>query len=449
MLESLKYLKKYLVENKRHRVVLANSGGPDSMSVLHLLLIIRKTFDLEIISAHVNHNIRLESNNEEIFLKEFCKHNKVIFESMKIDHYSNENFHEQSRKIRYDFFKKVLKKHNTDILITAHHGDDLIETILMRLTRGSSLKGYSGFSICSKMDNYTILRPLVYVSKQDILNYNKKNNIKFVTDMSNFQDKYTRNRYRKNMVSFLHNEDENVHIKFLKFSKILSDTFEHLNKEVEYLMSKIYLNNRLNIKYFLKEDSIIKKLVIEKILEIYYQEDISLISDIHVNSIIDLIESKKPNSIIILPKKVVGIKSYNEFYLEEKITSKIDYRYEFNDNLVIGELSFNKVIDEESNNNYIFRLLSNEVKFPLYFRNRKEKDKIMLRDLGEKKVKDIFIDSKIPINKRNEVPMLVDSGNKILWIVGIKKSKYGKKKDETYDIIIKCNKGEIYEEKKY
>ena len=150
MKESLDFLKKLNIDKN---VVLACSGGPDSMCLLHML----KNNGYNVICAHVNHNLRTVSEEEYKFVENYCKDNNIIFEGMKIQNYKNNKFTEnEARKKRYDFFIDVLKKYNYKVLITAHHGDDLIETILMRIIRGSNLNGYKGFSKSSKFKNYLI-----------------------------------------------------------------------------------------------------------------------------------------------------------------------------------------------------------------------------------------------------------------------------------------------------
>ena len=142
MKEAYNYLSKFI--NKNDYVVIANSGGPDSMALLSLLIKYREKVPFNIVCAHVNHKVRIESDDEELFVQSYCKSNNVIFECMKIKEYDNSNFEAYARSKRYKFFDEVVLKYNAKVLFTAHHGDDLIETILMRLTRGSNLSGYIG-----------------------------------------------------------------------------------------------------------------------------------------------------------------------------------------------------------------------------------------------------------------------------------------------------------------
>ena len=177
------------------RIVIALSGGPDSMALLNILLSLRDKHNFEIIVAHVNHSLRVESEEEKVFVENYCKDNNCIFEYLKIEKYNNDNFHNQARIIRYEFFDKVMKKHKAKYLFTAHHGDDLIETILMRITRGSTLIGYSGFEKIIKKNDYYIVKPLIYVTKKQLLEYVEENNIPYRVDKSNGGKYYKRNKW--------------------------------------------------------------------------------------------------------------------------------------------------------------------------------------------------------------------------------------------------------------
>ena len=134
-------------------IIVACSGGPDSMCLLNLT----KSICKNIICAHVNHNVRKESILEYEYVKNFCSLNNIIFEGLNITFDNERNFESNARKKRYDFFNELMEKYNAKYILTAHHGDDLIETILMRITRGSKLAGYIGI----KKENNHYLRPLL------------------------------------------------------------------------------------------------------------------------------------------------------------------------------------------------------------------------------------------------------------------------------------------------
>ena len=438
MKEVLKFLIKELKIKKEDTIVLGNSGGPDSMFLLTALLELRDKYNLKIVCAHVNHNVRKESEDEQVFLNDYCDKHNVTFEVMKIEKYGDDNFHNQARNIRYNFFEDLVKKYDADYLMTAHHGDDLIETILMRLVRGSTLKGYSGFESIVDNGSYKLVKPLIVLTKDYIKDYDDKHNIPYVIDKSNFKDKYTRNRYRMNVLPFLKSEDKNVHEKFIKFSNTLSEYDRFINNEIHKSIDRIYKNGKINIKVFKSYDVLIQKKVIALILEEIYKEDLMIINDKHVKLIMDLLNSRKANSKVCLPHNVEVIKSYDFAIIGKEVKEVIDYKIELTKIVNLPNNHFIQAVDDiESNNNYVCRINSEEIKLPLYVRTRKLGDKMQLKKSGSKKIKDIFIDCKIPTSDRDTWPIVVDSEDKIIWIPGIKKSKYTKLKSDKYDIIYK------------
>lgn len=420
-------------------IVLGNSGGPDSMCLLTILLRLREKYHLNIVSAHVNHNVRSESAAEKEFLMNYCKDNNVGFEAMTIERYGDDNFHNQARKIRYNFFNDVVKKYDANYLMTAHHGDDLVETILMRMVRGSTLKGYSGFEKILDNGIFKTVRPLVFITKDEALKFDEENNIPYVIDKSNFKGKYTRNRYRMNILPFLKEEDPKVHEKFLKFSETLNEYDNFINNEIKRTIGRVYKNNKIDVAKYRELDPLIQKKIIYVILEEIYKEDLMVINDRHVKLIMDLLNSKRANSKICLPHNVQVIKSYDEVLFTKEVKETISYEVELIKYALLPNGHKIEVVDdEESNNNDVCRIDSSEVSFPLYVRTRKLGDKMFLKKIdGYKKVKDIFIDCKIPTKDRDKWPIVVDSKDKIIWIPGVKKSKFTKLKNEKYDIILK------------
>lgn len=420
-------------------VVIGVSGGPDSMALLHLFVRLQKSLDLRIVCAHVNHNVRKASDSELVFVEKYCAQNNIIFESMKIEDYGDDNFHNEARSIRYHYFGKIVKKYNARYLFTAHHADDLMETILMRIVRGSTLKGYSGFSQIVTMPDYVIIRPLIQVTKQEIYAYLKKNKLEYVIDDSNEKDIYTRNRFRKYIIPQFKKEDSNVHKKFYKFSKTLLEYDEYIDSQVNKVIRKVYPEKVLNIEEFLKLEHIIQMRVIYYMLEGIYQDDLMLITDSHAELIYNLILSKKANVKIHLPNNIQAIKAYDTLTLAHIETKPNSYEIELIDyaNLPNG-MNIQVVSKTRFDNNFVCRLDSSTVQLPLHIRNRKNGDKMTVKGmLGSKKINDIFIDSKVPAEKRDLWPVVVDSNNTIVWLPGLKKSKFDRTKEEKYDIILK------------
>lgn len=420
-------------------LVIGLSGGPDSMALLNMLLNYRKKVNISIVAAHVDHNVRKESSEELKFVQKYCEEKSIIFESMKIEKYGDDNFENEARNIRYQFFEGLINKYNAKYLLTAHHGDDLIETVLMRIVRGSTLGGYAGFKEVTKRNNYTIIRPLINYNKDDILEYDKVNNIPYCIDKTNFTNIHTRNRYRKNILPVLYKEQKDVNLKFLKYSKILSLYDEYIDTLVKDKIKDIYTNNILDINKYNDLDDLLKERILYSILESIYSDDMFVIHDKHIELLQDLINSNKKNTKIYLPNNVIAIKEYDKVKIENNNSEITSYEIEVTDYVELPNRHHLEIVEESiKNGNDICRLDSKEVNLPLYVRTRKLGDKIECFNMkGHTKIKDIFIDNKIPLRERDLWPVVVDSNDQIVWIPGLKKSKFNKKKNEFSDIIIK------------
>ena len=434
MNKELEFLKENI--NKNDIVVVACSGGPDSMCLLSLVNEIKNELNLKIIVAHVNHKLRVESEEEKEMVENYSKENNLIFELLEINKYTNNKFSEDdARKRRYDFFNELIKKYNAKILLTAHHGDDLIETILMRLTRGSNLSGYIGIKMINKNDEYKILRPLLSTTKDNILDYLNKNNIPYRIDKTNEELEHTRNKYRHYILPFLKKENKKVHEKYLKFSKELIEYDNFVNTYIRN--NNFIVDNSIIINKIKGESDFIKRKALELLIKEIQKDDIFDISDEQMKNLMKLytLDNKK----IDLNNNYQGINSYGKILILKKnseILNKVlidkdmklsDYYFYYNDET------------KKDNTNSCILLNSNEIKLPLYIRSFDNGDRIVVKNLnGSKKVSDIFIDNKVPKHKRSTYPILVDANNTILWVPNLKKSQFSKDFSEKYDIIIKC-----------
>lgn len=426
--------------NESDTVVVACSFGPDSMYMLYVL---NKYFKCQVVCAHVNHKMRASSEQEYVDLKNYCEQNNIIFEGTEILNYEKcDNFHEYARNFRYTYFESIVKKYHAKYLFTAHHGDDLTETILMHILRGGSIYGYSGFDFIVEKQGYKIVRPLIYLSKSEIEKYDTILHIPYAIDESNLEDHYTRNRFRHHVLPFLKEEDASAHLKFLKFSMNLKECTSFLDKYCYDILDKIYKEKVLDLIEFNKLDIYIKKEIIYKILMRIYNNNLSVLNSKHVENILNLINSNNPNGYINIPNNICVLKEYDKLIFNYK-NNFTSYDYVLTKELVtpLGRISIIKESDDASNNT--IRLKSKDICMPIHVRCKKDGDKIEVKNMiGTKKVSDIFIDSKISRNKRVEYPIVTDHTGKVLWIPGIKKSKFDIEKNEVYDIILKYEKGE-------
>lgn len=419
-------------------LVFACSYGPDSMALFKSLLELRKKYEVVLVCAHVNHDKRKESAKEKDDLEAFCKKNKVIFEYMKIECYGDDNFHNEARNIRYQFFDEIVKKYNAKYLLTAHHGDDLMETILMRIARGSTLRGYAGFKKLVLMDGYYIYRPFIGLTKDELLEYCHKNKVPYAIDKSNFSRVYTRNRYRMEVLPFLKKEDKDIHKKYLKFSELLNEADDFIEEEASKAINRVVKDNMLYIDKYLEINRFLQRIILEKFISSFYQDDLILINDKHLNLINNLINSKRSNAKVNLPNDVEVVKSYNTLLIRRNPILLSSYEIEVSKEVMLPNGHRLMTLEEVmGNSNNIIKLSSEDVALPLIVRTRRVGDVMAIKGGGHKKVKDIFIDSKIPTRDRDLWPIVVDSKGKIVFVPGLKKSKFDKTNNEFYDIILK------------
>lgn len=426
-------------------VVLACSYGPDSMCLLDIL---RKS-KLDIVVATVNHKLRKESDEEYRLLKKYCDDNNLIFEGYEIKKFPKGNMEAIARSIRYKFLDEVVNKYGAKYLFTAHHGDDLVETVLMKINRGASLKGYSGISFISAYNGYNLVRPLLYLTKEEILKYNEDNGILYAVDQTNFELDHTRNIFRHKVLPVLKEINPQIHKKFINFSDNILNYYNYVNEEVNSYKSLYYNNGRLDINEINLLPLFIKKLLVQSILQDIYKENIDKINSKHIDLIIQLFDSTKANSVINLPMNINVYKFYNIIEIKEEIHVN-DYDYVLSDKIKLNEFEI-YLVDKSDiiKSNYLIRLDKCDVAFPLHIRNRKVGDKIQLKN-GTKSVGEVLSEAKISFLMRDEYPILTDDSGKVLWIPCVKKSKYDRNINDSYDIIVKCVKeGEKNEEKKY
>lgn len=424
----LKKIKQKKLFNPNEKIIIALSGGVDSMVLFDVLY----KMNQNIIIAHINHKVRDESDEEFQKIKEFAKSCNVPFEGFVITKYNDENFHQFSRDQRYNFFKAIAQKHHVNKVFLAHHQDDQVETILMRLVRGTSFAGYAGIPIHRKERNISIIRPFMDVKKQDLLDYAKEQNIIYYEDESNQEDYYTRNRFRNNIIPLLRDENPRFNEHVAQFADYIGSADIVLNRLRDNFLKEHCFYNTVSLKAFNELDRAIMIKVIKDLVNKGTEDAVEISFD-QYNQIISLCLGDTPNTSLSLGKGYDFIKEYDYIYvkLEEIIPAM---------NIVVNKESEHFVDDNKSyifthkilEHNYSkkFELCYNDKVFPLYIRQRQNGDKMKLK-VGTKKVKDIFIDQKIPLTKRDRI-ILIASDDEVLWIPGIKESHQVKKTKKLY-----------------
>jgi tRNA(Ile)-lysidine synthase len=247
------------------------------------------------------------------------------------------------------------------------------------------------------------------------------------------------------VLPILKEEDKNVHLKFLKYHKVAQSYYDYINSKVYEIIEDIVKDNTMNLDKFNTLDEFMKDKVLEEVIRPYYPDDLYLINDNHINEILKMINSDKPNIELVLPNNFIVKREYNKLIFNTNSSTSEEYDYELIDEVETpyGLIKLIESDDKDTSNN-IIRINSKDIKFPLHVRTKKDGDKISVKNMdGSKKVSDIFIDNKVSKEVRNNYPIVVDSDNNVVFIPGIKKSKYDIPTNEEYDIIIKY----VWEEK--
>lgn len=289
--------------NNNDSIVVAVSGGPDSMCLLNVLIKLKKLFKIKygieynLSVAHVNHMIREESNFEKIYVEEFCNNNEIPFFYLKenIPKLSKEyRISEEAcgRKVRYDFFEKVRCDTNSNLIATAHNQNDNVETILLNQIRGCGISGLIGM----KYRYLNIIRPLLDIKKEDILRYNEEYKLNPCIDNTNFETIYRRNKVRLELLPLLKKEyNSNINDNILRMSSILKEDDEFLDNYTNNivkssLIQKSHEKILFDYSNILKEHIAIKKRCVRKLLEIK-MNNLDGIENIHIMDIIKLLDN--------------------------------------------------------------------------------------------------------------------------------------------------------------
>lgn len=420
----LKKIKDTNLIEEGDRIVLGFSGGPDSVFLLEALNYAKKEINFELVLAHVNHLLRGEDSDadEEFSIAYGEKLNIPIFVKRasieEIAKEKNIGLEEAGRFIRYEFFEEILEKISGNKIAIAHNLDDQIETFLFRLIRGSSLEGLEGIP-----NRENIIRPINEVYKNDILQFLDENQIKYQIDKTNFENDFTRNSIRLDLIPWIEKR-YNTNFKDKIFNLI--SEIKEINKILEVDLKKYeeYEDNRwcLNIDLIKLEEKYIQRKIINEYLKKYNLEG----SREKIGNIIKILNSNG-SKVIKLEKDFILKKQYKNIWIEKEKADK----FEKANNTVIKKIPFktifNSYIIEAIEDNKSFGkkefLTSLKVGDTVEIRLRKDGDKI--KPLGMesyKKLKDIFINEKIPKDIRGEIPLIVKD-DEIVWASGVKKSE--------------------------
>ena len=426
---------------KTDKIALGLSGGVDSIVLFHLLVTKYKDSYKELVVFHINHGLREQSYEEAEFVENFVKYYNVKFYKKELNmkdlardsHTSEEML---ARKLRYDAFEEMSSLERGVKLITAHHKNDQVENILMRLLSGRSMDYNLMIEEKTTIGRLEVYRPLLNVLKADLEQYADKNDLKYYVDSTNFDTDYTRNNIRHNIVPLLNDVNAASFDNLINFSSY----YQNINTE---LKNKV-LEAKNDYVISLEEDKV--ELDKKKLLKNTKEEIYFLLRDILANNfsifdvkqralftIVEDLKSRNNNKSYDLKNNLKIISEYNSIYVH-KIEKKC-----YNDKieLIIDEVDINKVYTFHQSNFLITTTNnSSEVGFnkedlPLIVTTKRDGDRIQ-RGKVSKKLSRLFIDEKIPKELRDKLPVIRNKDG-ILGVLGIN-TKVNKNKKYDYNI---------------
>lgn len=388
--------------NKKQIYIISVSGGVDSMVLLDYLY----NLEYHLVVVHFNHLQRSNSLKDKVLIESYCQNKKIPFNYFELN-IEKKDFQNKARILRKRKLKEVASYYKTFYLITAHHLDDLAETFLFKISRGSSILGYSGMHLSNYVDNFYFIKPFLYVTKQDIIDYAKKNNVPFLEDYTNKLNIYTRNKIRNQIIPHfkeMHNFLNNIKKMHIQFKEV----HDFIRKETHLFIAQKKKNNIFDLNLFLKLDIVIQKDII-----LFFLEEKKIKSNFHLitNLVVFLKNKYKPNGKYYFNSEWQLIKEYNFFWWGVKnINKQIEPSPKpllfvaDSDNLLLDCFIKQKIFYDEEN-----------ITTPLILRRRRPGD-VLKFTFGTQKLKKFFINSKIPLNKRDNFWLIIDQKNNIIWI---------------------------------
>jgi tRNA(Ile)-lysidine synthetase-like protein len=430
---------------KNATIIVAVSGGVDSMVLLHQLIQIRETERLRLVVCHVDHGKRAESKEEYHFVETYCADHDILFRGLRLSKLPKGNFQEAARDARYRFFAETAREERAEAIVLAHHLDDQAETVLMRLFRGSTLLGQAGMQEISVQNGIRVLRPLLSRTKQEILEYQRLHQVPYREDASNQSGDYTRNKVRHDLVPMIDSlfpswkETIRSHAAQIREAALFVDgnAARFLEEAVRFEPS----NASFDLASFQTLDPAVRRAVLIKSWR-RLTNDASDLSVRHQDAMLRLVDSPRPNLRHRLTDGWSFVKSYHILAFEHGNESTPDYVRILPESghldLPNGETVF---IGECGNipDGIQATLCYNDGNrfFPLTARTRRPGDRLDF-PFGTKKLKDWLIDKKVPIAKRDSLLLIVAADGEILWIPEL---QWLKRNDGEHSVTLTVRKG--------
>ncbi|NLJ57724.1 MAG: tRNA lysidine(34) synthetase TilS [Tissierellia bacterium] len=415
-------------------ILLGLSGGPDSVFLFHNLIKLKESLNFNLYASHINHMYRGEDAiSDENFVRNLCKEYgiKIFVKRKNATEYAKElkvTEEEAGRILRYTFFNENLKTVGGGKIALAHHLNDQAETVLQRIIRGTGIDGLSAMSF--KKDN--LIRPILNVSKEEVMDYLHENKIEYCIDITNEQDVYGRNKIRLNLIPYLETLNPNIQNSLYRMSQTMERDKKIIEKYVDQKYFELLKNknsnrvvldlNKLKIMDIGEKGRIIRRGIEE------LKGNTVNIEMKHIDYAVDLIRTGKTGKRINLTEGFTIEISYDNLIINKRVEKVPNFKYNIVlDNLIhikeVNKNIFCKIVDPSDITMKDKNTISIDydlIEGNLIVRNRRPGDLMVPSGMkGSKKIKDIFIDMKVPAGERDSKLIIADSNN-ILWLEGFR-----------------------------
>ncbi len=399
-------IKKHNLIESSDRILLGLSGGADSVCLFHAFLDLSSKMEFTFAAAHINHQLRDTAGRDEDFCRELCKKYGVEFFSKTVDIKREAESAKMSeelyaRNVRYDFFKSL----GFTKIATAHNRNDTAETLLFNFMRGSALSGLSG--IPYRREN--IIRPLLDIKKQDILEFCKLKGFDFVTDETNFEALYTRNKIRLNLIPKIERDFNKGFVDVVtKNAELIRDDAEFLDS----LAQKEY-TGKIVLESFLKLPVPLKR----RVLQLAVRDSANMFENsgsVYIEDILAICEKNETGKSIDLPNGFCAKIEYGRLIIEKKQEIK-NFCYKIEEDVVLNIPEIGKALVMKRSEDGNIHLDNTD---GLVVRSKREGDVFCPQGMtGKKKLSDFFTDKKIPKAERTKIPILEQNGE-IVAVLG-------------------------------
>ncbi|GGK01164.1 tRNA(Ile)-lysidine synthase [Lentibacillus kapialis] len=443
------FIKRHQLIKEHSTIMVAVSGGPDSMALLHFFWNLREEWHLRLMAISVDHQLRSEESLEDLeYVKAFCRERDIMFigTSLDVPAYKQEwkmGTQVAARDLRYQFFGDQMMLYGADCLALGHHGDDQTETMVMGLVNSASAKSLRGMPLERDFASGKIIRPFLCVTKESIEHYCREHAIIPRRDPSNNELTYTRNYFRNKVLPLLKDKNPNLHQTTRHLSCSLQEDEKFLEQEAEKMAKQTVIFDdqntvvHLNIQTFLSYPRSLQRRVFHLILNYLYNDIPKKISYVHEEQFLTMLNANHGSTRIDFPECLKLERSYQHmaFYFKNEQNSSFFYHMmiELPGETVLPDgmtLSAEITGRPRMKDDFIYVCDQEAVALPLHIRTRKPGDRLRWKGLnGSKKVKDIFIDAKIPLHTRDTWPVITDNNDNVLWLAGLKKGLPPKQAD--------------------